>query len=264
MSTRDDAWSEGVARELDTAERLRSPLPPLTERWPDLTVQEAYAVQTRWIGLKLERGAKIVGHKIGLTSLAMQKMLGVDQPDYGHLLDTMMIENATELPANELIQPRIEGEIAFQLGSALKGPGISEDDVLRATAEVLPALEIIDSRVRDWKIQLPDTIADNASSARVVLGPKGVPVDAVDLRLVGMLLKVNGDIVQSGAGGAVLGHPARAVAWLANQLATFGTALEAGSIVMSGSLTAAMAVGPGMTIEAEFDHLGTASVHFSA
>ena len=264
MSTRDDAWSEGVARELDTAERLRSPLAPLTERWPDLTVQEAYAVQTRWIGLKLERGAKIVGHKIGLTSLAMQKMLGVDQPDYGHLLDTMMIENAAELPAGELIQPRIEGEIAFRLGATLTGPGISEDDVLRATEEVLPALEIIDSRVRDWKIQLPDTIADNASSARVVLGPRGVPVEAVDLRLVGMLLKVNGDIVQSGAGGAVLGHPATAVAWLANQLATFGTALEAGSIIMSGSLTAAMAVGAGMAIEAEFDRLGTASVHFGA
>jgi 2-keto-4-pentenoate hydratase len=189
-------------------------------------------------------------------------MLSVDQPDYGHILDDMILQDSAVCPVSELIQPKIEPEIAFILDRALKGPGINSIQVLAATRFVVPALEIIDSRIEGWKIRLCDTIADNASSARVVLGGSPRRVDQVNLKLVGMILEKNGDIVQTGAGGAVLGHPAAAVAWLANAVGQFGVTLEAGEIIMPGALCAATDVNAGDLIQASFDGLGMVSVRF--
>jgi 2-keto-4-pentenoate hydratase len=250
------------ARELYRAEKDKSVLRPFTEKFPQIVPQESYRIQLALIEMKKADGAKVVGKKIGLTSKAMQKMLNVDQPDYGHILDNMLLQDAALFQAGELIQPKIEPEIAFVLDRELKGPGLTPMDVLSATRFVVPALEIIDSRIEGWKIKLCDTIADNASSARVVLGNSPKRVDQLDLKLVGMVLEKNGDIVQTGAGGAVLGHPAVAVAWLANAVGQFGVSLGAGEIIMPGALCAAVDVAAGDALRASFDGLGSVSVRF--
>jgi 2-keto-4-pentenoate hydratase len=201
------------AQELDRAEREKTVLRPFTEKYPKIEPAESYRIQLALIEMKKADGAKVVGKKIGLTSKAMQKMLNVDQPDYGHILDGMVLQDGVVFRIGELIQPKI----AFILDREIKGPGATPIQVLAATRFVVPALEIIDSRIEGWKIKLCDTIADNASSARVVLGSSPKRVDERDLKLVGMILEKNGDIVQTGAGGAVLGHPAVAVAWLATR-----------------------------------------------
>jgi 2-keto-4-pentenoate hydratase len=251
-----------TAEELFKAEQQCETLGPLTERFPEITPDDAYQIQLAIIELKKARGAKVVGKKIGLTSKAMQKMLNVDQPDYGHILDGMVLQDGAVFRVAELIQPKIEPEIAFILDREIKGPGVTPMQVLAATRFVAPALEIIDSRIRAWKIKLCDTIADNASSGRVVLGNSPKRVDERDLKLVGMILEKNGDIVQTGAGGAVLGHPAVAVAWLANAVAQFGVSLSAGDIIMPGALCGAVDVGAGDLLQASFDGLGTVSVRF--
>ena len=251
-----------IAQELFNAERQRLTLRPLTERFPEITPDEAYHIQLALIEMKKARGAKVVGKKIGLTSKAMQKMLNVDQPDYGHIFDNMVLQDAAVFRAGELIQPKIEPEIAFILDRELKGPGVTPMEVLSATRFVVPALEIIDSRIEGWKIKLCDTIADNASSARVVLGNSPKRIDQFDLKLVGMVLEKNGDIVQTGAGGAVLGHPAVAVAWLANAVGQFGVSLGAGEIIMPGALCAAADVSAGDLLQATFAGLGSVSVRF--
>jgi len=250
------------ARELYKAEREKTTLRPLTERYPQIAIEEAYRIQLALIEMKKADGAKVVGKKIGLTSKAMQKMLSVDQPDYGHILDNMVLQDSAAFTVRELIQPKIEPEIAFILDQNLKGPGVTPIQVLAATRFVVPALEIIDSRIEGWKIRLCDTIADNASSARVVLGGSPKRIDQVDLKLVGMILEKNGEIVQTGAGGAVLGHPAAAVAWLANAVGQFGVSLEVGEIIMPGALCAAADVSAGDLIQASFDGLGSVSVRF--
>ena len=249
-----------LAKELFDAERQRLTLRPLTERFPEIAPAEAYHIQLALIEMKKARGAKVVGKKIGLTSKAMQKMLNVDQPDYGHILDNMVLQDAAVFRVGELIQPKMEPEIAFILDRELKGPGITPMEVLSATRFVVPALEIIDSRIEGWKIKLCDTIADNASSARVVLGNSPKRIDQFDLKLIGMVLEKNGDIVQTGAGGAVLGHPAVAVAWLANAIGKFGVSLGAGEIIMPGALCAAADVGAGDLLQATFAGLGSVSV----
>jgi 2-keto-4-pentenoate hydratase len=250
------------ARELYKAEREKTTLRPLTERYPQIAIEEAYRIQLALIEMKKADGAKVVGKKIGLTSKAMQKMLNVDQPDYGHILDNMVLQDSAAFTVRELIQPKIEPEIAFILDQNLKGPGVTPIQVLAATRFVVPALEIIDSRIEGWKIRLCDTIADNASSARVVLGGSPKRIDQVDLKLVGMILEKNGEIVQTGAGGAVLGHPAAAVAWLANAVGQFGVSLEAGEVIMPGALCAAADVAAGDLLQASFDGLGSVSVRF--
>jgi 2-keto-4-pentenoate hydratase len=254
--------ASSLAKELFDAERQRLTLRPLTERFPDIAPDEAYQIQLALIEMKKAEGAKVVGKKIGLTSKAMQKMLNVDQPDYGHILDKMVLQDAAIFRAGELIQPKIEPEIAFILDRELKGPGVTPTQVLTATRFVVPALEIIDSRIESWKIKLCDTIADNASSARVVLGNSPKRVDQLDLKLIGMVLEKNGDIVQTGAGGAVLGHPAVAVAWLANAVGQFGVSLGAGEIIMPGALCAAADVSAGDLLQATFAGLGSVSVRF--
>ncbi|HEV8344205.1 MAG TPA: fumarylacetoacetate hydrolase family protein [Candidatus Binatia bacterium] len=252
-----------AAEELFNAEQQHKTLRPLTASFPDIEPDEAYHIQLALIEMKKAQGAKVVGKKIGLTSKAMQKMLNVDQPDYGHILDGMLVEDGAAFVINELIQPKIEPEIAFVLDKDLQGPGVSAIQVLAGTRFVVPALEIIDSRIEAWKIKLCDTIADNASSARVVLGSSPKRVDQIDLRLVGMVLEKNGEVVHTGAGAAVLGHPANAVAWLANAVGKYGVSLKAGEVIMPGAICAAADVAAGDFVRASFDGLGVVSVRFS-
>lgn len=249
-----------LAERLLAAERDRVPIPPLTDEYPDMDVADAYGVQGIWVQRKLEQGARIVGWKVGLTSVAMQRLLGVTEPDFGHLLDTMRLDEGADIVCSELIWPRVEPEIAFILKADLRGPGVTVQDVLKATEFLVPALEVVDSRVKDWKIKLADTIADNASCGRFVLGRMRVPPGDFDLRLVGMNFLVNNELVSTATGAAVLGDPAAAVAWLCNTLAKFGHGLEAGQVVMPGSLVGAVDAKPGTTFLAEFDRLGTVSL----
>jgi 2-keto-4-pentenoate hydratase len=251
-----------LAEMLLTAEKNRKPILPLTESDPGITVDEAYRTQLQVIEMKKSSGQVVVGKKIGITSRAMQTMLGVNEPDYGQILDGMVVMEGEQIRAADLIQPRIEGELAFILREDLKGPGVTLADVIRCSEGVIPALEIIDSRIADWKIKLPDTVADNASSARIVLGGKITPILGLDLRTVGMVLEKNGEVVATAAGAAVLGNPAQAVAWLANKLAVYGIMLRKGEVILSGSLTAAVPVNAGDFIRADFGLLGDVKIKF--
>lgn len=236
---------------------------PLTQMDENLTAEEAYQVQLLTIQRRVDAGERVVGKKIGLTSLAMQQLLGVDQPDYGHLLDGMVIENGGSVSWDQVLQPKVEAEIAFILKKDLEGPGVSTLDVLQATDYVLPALEIVDSRVADWNIKLQDTIADNASSGLYVLGGRPLTIDQLDLAQVGMVLYKNGEIMNTGVGAAALGHPATCVAWLANKLSEFGISLKAGEVILSGALSAAVNAEPGDQFRARFAHLGEVNVTFT-
>lgn len=251
-----------LAHELIAATATTTPVDPLTSRYPDLTVEDAYRIQLAIVAERLAAGRTIIGKKIGLSGKAMQELLGVDEPDYGHLFDDMIVPAGEAVATDRLLQPRCEAEIAFVLGDDLTGPGITVTDVLTATEGVMPALEIVDSRVRDWQIKLEDTVADNGSSALIVLGGAITPVIELDLRLVGMLFSQNGRAVATGTGAEALGHPAASVAWLANKLAEFDVSLGAGEIILSGSLAGAPFAAPGDVFVAEFDHLGTVSVAF--
>lgn len=235
---------------------------PITAIDPEITIEEAYQVQLVNIDKQLKLGKRIVGKKIGLTSLAMQQLLKVDQPDYGHLLDDMVVENGGTIPFSRVLQPRVEAEIAFVLKRDLVGPRVTALEVLMATDYVLPALEIVDSRVADWKIKLQDTIADNASSGLYVLGGKPVRPADIDLPLVGSVLYKNGEIMNTGVGAAALGDPAVCVAWLANKLFEFGITLKAGEVILSGALSAAVNAKPGDQFTARLGHLGEVSVIF--
>ncbi len=252
-----------AAAVLATAERALVPVPPLTVTFGAVTPEDAYEIQLINIRRRLDAGAVIAGHKVGLTSPAMQTLMGVYEPDYGHLLDDMVRYSGDEIRTAAMCQPRVEVEVAFVLGQPLRGPGVTEDDVLAATDYITGSIEVIDSRIADWKLTLPDTIADNASSGLVVLGTERHAPSEIDLRLNGVVLRRNGRLVETGASGAVLGNPVVAVAWLANKLAGFGTTLEAGAVVMPGSCTGAVQVDAGDRFEAEFDHLGTVAVDFS-
>ena len=251
-----------AARLLRRAEDHVAPIDPLSALLPGLDLADAYAIQQDNIARRLADGATVVGHKVGLTAATMQQLLGVDEPDFGHLLDDMVHRSGAALLAAHYCRPRVEPEICFRLARQLRGPGITVEDVLDATEAVAPALEIVDSRIRDWKITLVDTVADNASSAGLVCGPWTPLVYAPDLATVTVDLLVDNARVASGSGKEVLGHPAAAVAWLANTLADFGTALEPGHVVLPGAMTTAPFVGAGRQIEARFSGLGPVSVTF--
>ena len=253
---------EELAMELYTAEKNRQPIEPLTARYPGITNDEAYEIQLAGMQLRLADGHHIVGKKIGLTSKAMQAALGVFEPDYGYITDRMMVLEGDALSLSALMAPKVEAEIAFVLKSDLKGPGVTIAQVLDATAGIMPALEIIDTRIKDWRIKIQDTIADAASIGRVILSGKLTPITDCDLRCLGMVLEKNGEIVTTAAGAAVLGHPANAVVWLANKLAQYGISLKAGEIIMSGSLTAACPAAAGDNIQAVFDRLGPVGARF--
>lgn len=239
-----------------------SAIAPLSSRHPEMTVQDAYAVQQRLMARRLAAGEKVIGKKIGVTSQAVMDMLGVFQPDFGWLTDAMVYNEGESIPMSRLIQPKAEGEIAFVLKKTLKGPGVTVADVLAATEGVMACFEIVDSRIADWKIKIQDTVADNASCGVFVLGDRLVDVRDVDLTTCGMVLEKNGEIVVTGAGAAALGHPANAVAWLANTLGAHGTALEAGEVVLSGSLGAMVPVKTGDNLRVTIGGIGGCSVRF--
>lgn len=260
--TLDDATRHRSAQALRRAEAAAFPVEPLSRTYPALDVTDAYDVQLRNINARFGDGARLVGHKVGLTSAAMQELLGVDEPDFGHLLDEMVVADGASVVTAGLCAPRVEPEICFRLARTLRGPAVTVEDVLAATEAVAPALEIVDSRIKDWQITLEDTVADNASSAAVVHGPWAPLADGLDLAAVSVDLFVDGQSIARGDGGAVLGHPAAAVAWLANTLARFGTALKPGQIVLPGAMTTAPFVTAGQRFEAHFGSLGTVTVTF--
>jgi 2-keto-4-pentenoate hydratase len=254
-----DQRADAAAR-LAAAERDRVPVPPLSSLFPEIDVVDAYEIQLLNIG---RRARPVLGHKVGLSSLVMQQMMGVDEPDYGHLLDDMALDERQTVPL-KYCQPRVEVEVGFVLGEDLPGAGCTEDDVLRATSALAPAIELIDSRIADWKIGLADTIADNASSAGFVLGAARVPPGALDIRKIEATLRRNGEVVAEGRSDAVLGNPVTAVAWLARKVADFGVRLRAGNIVLPGSCTRAIDVHPGDRFQADFTGLGRVSLKFAS
>jgi len=242
------------------------PVAPPTALDAALDADGAYAVQRALVDRHRAAGRRVVGRKIGLTSLAMQRQLGVPEPDYGVLLDSHAWASGASLgrAAERMIAPRLEAELAFVLDRALAGPGVTAGEVLAATRAVVPVWELIDSRVRDWQITLADTIADNASSLGVVVGDGATAPSGLDLRTVGLVLERDGEVLATAAGAAVLGHPARAVAWLANALGRHGEQLPAGQLVLSGSFTAAVDAQPGSYRASFGAGLGSVEVRIDA
>lgn len=252
-----------LADELIGAEKERRAVKPFTERFPELTLDDAYRIQLEYVERKKMEGARVIGKKIGATSKAIQSMFGVGQPDYGHLFDTMMYADGDTVPLERLLQPKVECEIAFVLKKDLTGPDVTAIDVIEATDYIVPAIEIIDSRIEDWRIRFEDTVSDNGSSALVVMGTSPAKLDGLDLSLLGMNVLHNGKYVESAAGAAVLGNPLHAVAWLANALSAYGVPLLAGEIILSGAFTKALPIEDGDTFTAEFAHLGSVTASFT-
>lgn len=261
-ATAQDGRLDEAAQRLYAAQANSSPIPPLTEAYPSLGVAEAYSVQRRNLARHLGAGARLRGHKIGLTSAPMQALLGVDEPDFGYVLDSMVLGDGAAAPRRAFCTPRAEPEVAFLLRAPLRGPRVTAAEVMSATEAVAAALEIVDSRIADWRITLADTVADNASSGAVVLGDWVPIADAPHLPGTTAALYLNDTLVETGCGTAVMGDPAVAVAWLANALAEYGTAIEAGQFVMSGSYTTAAFVQAGDRAAATITGLGTVGVSF--
>ena len=265
----DKATIAALARRLDEAEHGRTQLGQFSLEHPAMTLEDGYAVSRAWVGHKLATGRKVIGHKIGLTSRAMQRSSNVTEPDFGTLLDDMLFPDGHDIPFDRFIEPRVEVELAFILKHPLRGPNCTIYDVLAATDYVTPALEIIDARIEridkasGVTRKVFDTIADNAANAGIVLGGRPVKPDAVDLRWVSALLYRNGVIEESGVAAAVLNHPANGPAWLANKLAPHGERLESGQIVLGGSFTAPVFARPGDSFHADYGPLGAISVRFA-
>jgi 2-keto-4-pentenoate hydratase len=250
----------GKAKALYEARRSRVPIEPFTDADPGLGMADGYAVQQELTGMLLADGDRIIGYKVGLTSKPMQQLVGVDTPDYGPVLASTVYANGDEVPLSGFIQPKIEAEIAFVLGSRLAGPGVTVLDARQAVAGMVAAAEIVDSRFADWRIKLADTVADLASNGAVAMSSRLVPLDGADPRLIGMLMTRNGELVDTGAGAAALGDPVGVVAWLANKLGEVAVALEPGQLVMTGALHAAVPMRAGDVFRAEFDRLGPVTI----
>ena len=240
----------------------RQPIAPLTATHPEMTIADAYNVQQRMLARRLEKGERVIGKKIGVTSKPVMNMLGVHQPDFGYLLDGMVYNEGESIEIAGLIQPKAEGEIAFLLKKDLHGPGVTAADVLAATEGVMACFEVVDSRIQDWKIKIQDTVSDNASCGVFVLGDQLVDLASLDLALCGMVLEKNGEIVVTGAGAASMGHPVNAMVWLANTLGTLGIALKAGDIVLSGAMGAMVPVVKGDNLRMTIGGIGGCSVRF--
>jgi len=259
---------EALADQLDDAERERRQLPHFSRANPDMTIEDAYAIQRAWTAKKLAAGRTAIGHKIGLTSRAMQRSSNITEPDYGLLLDDMLFPDQRDIPIDRFIVPRVEVELAFRLKRDLKGPDLTIFDVLEATDYIVPAIEIIDARIEQVDKttgatrKVFDTISDNAANAGLVLGGRPVRPNDVDLRWVSALLHRNGVIEESGVAAAVLGHPAHGPAWLANKLAPHGEHLEAGEIILGGSFTAPVPAARGDTFHVDYGPLGSIAVRF--
>ncbi|MDM4140109.1 MULTISPECIES: 2-keto-4-pentenoate hydratase [Mycobacterium] len=257
VATRDE-----LAADLAQAERSGEPIAPLTAAYPDIDVVDAYEIQLINIRQRVAEGARVLGHKVGLSSKAIQQMMGVDEPDYGHLLDEMQLFEDTPVKANRYLYPRVEVEVGFILNADLPGAGCTEDDVLAATESLVPSIELIDTRITDWKIELCDTIADNASSAGFVLGEARVSPRDIDVKGIDAVLRCNGEVVAEGRTDAVLGNPVTAVAWLARKVDGFGVRLRKGDVVLPGSCTKAIDAHPGDNFVADFAGLGSVRLSF--
>lgn len=259
-----DSIIEEYAKALIIAEDTQTPIEPITKKYPDLSLEDAYKIQLKLIEEKTRRGEVIIGKKVGLTSKAMQERGGVFEPDYGFLTDRMVVFEDFPIKLSQLINPAVEAEIAFVLKEDLEGPGVLVSDVLRATDYIMPCLEIIDGRTirypGEWRVE--NSILDNAAASLVVFGGKRCSIDDVDLRYMGMVFEKNGEIISTAAGAAVYGNPVQAVAWLANKLYEFGVALKGGETIISGSLIAADRVSAGDCYTATFDRIGSVKVKF--
>nr|WP_294865266.1 2-oxo-hepta-3-ene-1,7-dioic acid hydratase [uncultured Pseudogulbenkiania sp.] len=259
---------EQTARRLHQAEKDRSQIRQISLDYPEITIEDAYAIQRTWVDMKVAEGRTIKGHKIGLTSRAMQMSSQIDEPDYGTLLDDMFFNDGSDIPTSRFIVPRVEVELAFILGKELKGPNVTLFDVYNATEYVIPALEIIDARSQsiDPESGRPrkvfDTISDNAANAGVVMGGRPVKPSELDLRWVSALMYRNGVIEESGVAAAVLNHPANGVAWLANKLAPFDVSLKPGQVILGGSFTRPVPARPGDTFHVDYGPLGAISCRF--
>lgn len=254
---------ERISGQLIQAEKTARPIDAISPVYADLSYEDAYAIQLKTFDTKVRAGEVIVGRKIGLTTRAMQEQFNIHEPDYGTITDRMVCREGEPVPMSRLIAPRIEPEVAFLLKEELKGPGVTVAHVLRATEGIMPAFEVIDSRYRDWKITVKDSISDNASSAVIILGGRLSALRDIDLRLLGMVVDKDGQVIGTGAGAAVLGNPAQSVAWLANKLIEYGIVLRAGELVMSGSFVGATTVEAGSFFRATFDRLGPVSALFA-
>ena len=243
------------------AQKERKQAVQLSVTFPGITIEDAYAISTEVAQRKIKAGAKLIGHKVGLTSKAMQRSSMIDEPDFGYLLDHMMIPDGAKVPHGNYCRPRVEIELAFVLGRQLKGPGIGLPDVLRATEYVVPAIEIVDARIQDQR-RIFDTVADNGAAAGIVIGGRPVAPLEVDLRWVGGIMYRNSEIEETGVAAGVLGHPALGVAWLANKLGQHGTALEPGHLVLAGSFTRVVFAQKGDTLHADFGGLGGIAIQF--
>lgn len=268
MPLPESAVTELAAR-LDRAERTRQQIGHFSREHPAMTIEDGYRVQRAWVAAKLAAGRRLIGHKIGLTSRAMQRSSNIEEPDYGALLDDMLFADKSDIPAKRFIEPRVEVELAFILKTDLAGPDCTVEDVLAATGWVVPAIEIIDARIRRIDPETGatrkvfDTISDNAANAGIVLSGNRVRPDAVDLKWVAALLRRNDVIEESGVAAAVLGHPALGVAWLANKLAPWGETLRSGEIILSGSFTAPVFAAPEDRFDVDYHTLGSISVRFT-
>jgi 2-oxo-3-hexenedioate decarboxylase len=252
-----------LAEVLASAERDRKELSPFTDEHPDLDVRTAYDAQWAGIEARVAAGERVVAAKLGLTSKAKQRVMNVDAPLYGWVTDRMLLPYGEPVELSRFIHPRVEPEIAFLLARPVAAPA-TVTSVLAATEAVFAAVDVLDSRYENFRFKLPDVVADNASAAGFLLGPKAVPpAELEDLRLLGCVLRVNGDVVATAAGAAVMGHPAASVAWLVNRLAERGQALEAGMLVFSGGLTEPVPLQVGTSVTAEIDQLGTIEVYAS-
>jgi len=251
------------ARALYDARRDNVPIAAFTDAMPDLGMEDGYAIQQHLVEMLLADGETIYGYKLGLTSAAMQTLLGVDSPDFGPVFASTVFSDGVEIAVDRFISPRIEAEIGLILDEELSGPHCTSVDVHRATRGLVASLEIVDSRIKDWKIKLADTVADLASNGAIALSSQVIPLDGLDARLIGMVLTRNGEVVATGAGAAAMGDPLATVAWLANTLAPMGVVLPAGAVIMTGALHAMLPVTPGDVFRAEFDRLGPITIRMA-
>lgn len=263
MTSLDEGAVERVVGEIDEAYRTGQAIPRLTGRFPGMTIEDAYSVQSRWVARRLTAGSRITGHKIGLTSRVMQANAGIDEPDYGVILDDLVHQSGCELTASRFLVPRVEVELAFRLGRRLEGADVSIFDAIDAIDSVIPALEILSTRVEIPGRTVVDTIADNAALGGVVLGLGPISPDRVELTRIGAVLWRNESIEESGVSAAVMGHPAAGLQWLARKLAAFGGALEAGELVLAGSFTRPVAVSAGDVFHADYGEVGTVTCRFT-
>ena len=245
------------ARALYEARRTRKPVPPFTDADPSLGAADGYATQKELLELLLADGDAVIGHKVGLTSAPARALLGIDSPDHGPLLASAVYRDGDTLPLDRFIQPKIEAEIVLRIGSPLRGPGVTVEQARKAVSEVRAGVEIVDSRIEDWRIRIADTVSDLASTGAIAVSETALPLEGFDPRLLGMVLSRNGEVVDTGVGAAALGDPLAVLAWLANALGESGRGLEPGQLVLTGALHTPIALAAGDEFTAEFDRLGS-------